>query len=73
MTLDRQVVQAFLYWCPEENSNIYAYPLPWVPLLDCQTNKVGWVWVQWINALDRLVAACTAADAEVRKKHAKMS
>ena len=26
--------------CPEKNSNIYAFPLPWVPILDVGTMKV---------------------------------
>lgn len=39
---DRKQVQGFMYHCPDKNSNIYAYPLPWTPILDVETRKVWW-------------------------------
>lgn len=56
---DRQQVQAFLYWCPQDNSNIYAYPLPWVPILDCNDNKV--IAIESAHSEDTLPEQCTVA------------
>ena len=36
------MIQAFLYLCPETNSNIYAHPLPFTPIFDLETFKVSW-------------------------------
>ena len=59
ISTDRQQVQGFLYWCPQENSNIYAYPLPWCPIVDCNTDKV--IAIHSAHSEETLPDQCTAA------------
>lgn len=59
VSTSHQQAQGFLYWCPQDNSNIYAYPLPWVPILDCETDRVTSIYSA--HAEDELPEQCTAA------------
>ena len=36
----KRVVKGLMYWRSSPDDNIYAHPLPWVPILDVATRKV---------------------------------